>query len=254
MARFETPCQIVSLFIGAAGVAVLIILFLNAEVRHRNSEHAEESVMEDDIDGLGYSFYSNILDRMAEMVNEEEEGTENRRVRRDLSDVVHNELSEALLSEAVSGHKVRNIADKIMMAGEESQLVKTVLDLYCPPQELTFYTCNQTTTTTESPHSYNDSVISFVDNMTRKLSPDQDHSPSEQECMFSSFSVSMVIVMTATVTTIFNICVGKIIQNITWSQGDKLSDQLLFEEDEMLRQKPIVKDDVNVILSPYENI
>ena len=41
MARFETPCQVISLFVTAAAVAVVLILFLNAEVRHRDHEKTE---------------------------------------------------------------------------------------------------------------------------------------------------------------------------------------------------------------------
>ena len=35
MARFESPCQIASLFLTAGVVAVVLILLINAEVKHR---------------------------------------------------------------------------------------------------------------------------------------------------------------------------------------------------------------------------
>ena len=68
MARFETPCQVVSLFVTAAAVAVVLILFLNAEVRHRNTEKdvKEEAMVEDEVSAGGsLNFYNNLLSRVA---------------------------------------------------------------------------------------------------------------------------------------------------------------------------------------------
>ena len=68
MARFETPCQVVSLFVTAAAVAVVLILFLNAEVRHRNTEKdvKEEAIVEDEVSAGGsLNFYNNLLNRVA---------------------------------------------------------------------------------------------------------------------------------------------------------------------------------------------
>ena len=69
MARFETPCQVVSLFVTAAAVAVILILFLNAEVRHRNQEKdvvKEAAMVEDEVSTRGsINFYNNLLNRVA---------------------------------------------------------------------------------------------------------------------------------------------------------------------------------------------
>ena len=69
MARFETPCQVVSLFVTAAAVAVVLILFLNAEVRHRNNEKdvtEEQAMVEDEVSAGGsLNFYNNLLNRVA---------------------------------------------------------------------------------------------------------------------------------------------------------------------------------------------
>ena len=69
MARFETPCQVVSLFVTAAAVAVILILFLNAEVRHRNNEKdvaKEAAMVEDEVSTRGsINFYNNLLNRVA---------------------------------------------------------------------------------------------------------------------------------------------------------------------------------------------
>ena len=72
MARFETPCQVVSLFVTAAAVAVILILFLNAEVRHRNNEQdvvKEAALVEDEVSAGGsLTFYNNLLNRVANQV------------------------------------------------------------------------------------------------------------------------------------------------------------------------------------------
>ena len=67
MAKFETPCQIVSLFVGAGVVAVLIIMFLNAEVRHRDIENemSDAPVNIEDETGEELNFYHSILNRIS---------------------------------------------------------------------------------------------------------------------------------------------------------------------------------------------
>ena len=67
MAKFETPCQIVILFAGAGVVAVLLIMFLNAEVRHRDIEEETSTPVniEDDTSVDELNFYHNILDRIS---------------------------------------------------------------------------------------------------------------------------------------------------------------------------------------------
>ena len=35
MGRFESPCQVISLFLSAGVVAVILILLINLEVKHR---------------------------------------------------------------------------------------------------------------------------------------------------------------------------------------------------------------------------
>ena len=48
MARFESPCQIVSLFLTATLIAVLLIFLINAEVKHRE----EKENISDNDDGV----------------------------------------------------------------------------------------------------------------------------------------------------------------------------------------------------------
>ena len=67
MAKFETPCQIVILFAGAGVVAVLLIMFLNAEVRHRDIEEETSTPVniEDDTSVEELNFYHSILNRIS---------------------------------------------------------------------------------------------------------------------------------------------------------------------------------------------
>ena len=52
------------MFMTAAAVAVILILFLNAEVRHRDLE--QDVMVEDEVSAGGsLHFYNNLLDRVA---------------------------------------------------------------------------------------------------------------------------------------------------------------------------------------------
>ena len=154
MARFESPCQIVSLFLTATLVAVLLIFLINAEVKHREEK---ESVSDTDDgvtvtaslrevakkvlavfgwdkpeDELEILYYYNIRKPSSSDGDE----IQNRR-RRSIDDDVDlltgkdeettleedsQRLSESLLTSAANGHKVRNIKQKIQQIGENSQL------------------------------------------------------------------------------------------------------------------------------------
>ena len=52
------------MFVTAAAVAVVLILFLNAEVRHRDLE--QDATVEEEVSAGGsLHFYNNLLDRVA---------------------------------------------------------------------------------------------------------------------------------------------------------------------------------------------
>ena len=57
------------MFVTAAAVAVVLILFLNAEVKHRNNEKdvmEEQAMVEDEVSAGGsLNFYNNLLNRVA---------------------------------------------------------------------------------------------------------------------------------------------------------------------------------------------
>ena len=57
------------MFVTAAAVAVILILFLNAEVRHRKNENdvaKEAAMVEDEVStGGSINFYNNLLNRVA---------------------------------------------------------------------------------------------------------------------------------------------------------------------------------------------
>ena len=49
------------------------------------------------------------------------------------------DLSSALLSSSLTGHKIRHIEEKLSMLDEDSQLVAAVLDIFCTKKETVMY-------------------------------------------------------------------------------------------------------------------
>jgi len=143
MARFETSGQILSLFAGAAAVAVLLILLLNVEVHKR--EVGEEKL--ELVTPVAAEEQEGLLHRITKYFRSLQ-NTSHRREKRSLSedDGVNNqtsdqhELEEALLGTQNAGHKIRHLGEKIHELGRDSDLVKTVLKLYCPPKEVYYMT------------------------------------------------------------------------------------------------------------------
>ena len=56
MARFESPCQVISLFLSAGVVAVILILLINIEVKHRQ----ERQAWTENDDGVGLTVTAGI--------------------------------------------------------------------------------------------------------------------------------------------------------------------------------------------------
>ena len=59
MARFESPCQVISLFLSAGLVAVLLIFLINIEVKHRQ-ETQEKQILAENDDGVGVTLTAGI--------------------------------------------------------------------------------------------------------------------------------------------------------------------------------------------------
>ena len=59
MARFESPCQVISLFLSAGLVAVLLIFLINIEVKHRQ-ETQEKQILAENDDGVGLTLTAGI--------------------------------------------------------------------------------------------------------------------------------------------------------------------------------------------------
>ena len=128
MARFESPGQVISLFLSAGVVAVILILLINLEVKHRE----EKEIVDGTEDGVGLTATAGIRSlagKVMEMFGRKH--SDNRRRKREVTDEETEEtsdqansqlFSEALLTAAASGHKVRNIRQKIEDIGENSQL------------------------------------------------------------------------------------------------------------------------------------
>ena len=128
MARFESPGQVISLFLSAGVVAVILILLINLEVKHREEKEIVGGT-EDSVGLTATAGIRSLAGKVMEMFGREH--SDNRRRKREVtyeeteetSDQANSQLfSEALLSAAASGHKVRNIRQKIEDIGENSQL------------------------------------------------------------------------------------------------------------------------------------
>jgi len=289
MAKFETPGQIVSLFVGAAGVAFLMILFLNAEVRHRRIEEDKEDVdvvIEDTASISHMNFYRSLLDRMSRQfrnsfgsgsnVIEETTDSETVHVRNkrdtnanDIEEKItdnddyqthyYQSLTESLITSTLSDHKIRNIKDKLLMIGEDSQLVQAVLDLYCDSETVTYYMCyqpnndtmeNTTTTTTTSeqpPKNYSESVTNYVETMAKKLSSEEIRSSNIDQGICDYHGI---VYLTATITTIVNLILFFIF-SMCRRPFKKNHWVKLIEEDKC---DPILKNLTENISSPYEDI
>ena len=59
MARFESPCQVISLFLSAGVVAVILILLINVEVKH-TQESQERQILAENDDGVGLTVTAGI--------------------------------------------------------------------------------------------------------------------------------------------------------------------------------------------------
>ena len=59
MARFESPWQVISLFLSAGVVAVILILLINVEVKH-SQESQERRILTENDDGVGLTVTAGI--------------------------------------------------------------------------------------------------------------------------------------------------------------------------------------------------
>ena len=229
MARFETPCQIASLFTGAALVAVLIIIFLNAEVRHRSQDHDHESVemvSGDSLDNLNHSFYDGLLQKMSQQMRSAL--SEHGRSKRE--------------AEQHSEHRIRHLEQKILSLENNSQFQDFIINEFCPVLKVTDEESDEELT---SSANYSDSVISFVDSMTKKLAPEEKNTPDTSVCELPRYRLILIVSMTVTVTTIFNILIFSCIKHASMQRRQK----------RLINEAVDVKNnEVNVIVSPYDNI
>jgi len=296
MARFETTGQIVTLFVGAGCVGLLLIVLLTAEANKREAvlENRSDDVVTEAGDMSGLAGIKYIWGKMQSSVryltgSEQGQGggeRSNRRKREasddyysnhviegEYDDVVESlevestseqepavtkkpvinslptehvkavashhtlgsELSSALLSTALSGHKIRHIEEKISMLGEDSQLVQAVLRLYCSKDETVLYVMcmkegNNKSSTTESDtdvtdhdvdngksktvelvsmnstenhtKNYTESLHSYVNVMRNRMSPQFSNS-LHSSGICSSFTEFIVVVILTSFVNFF---------------------------------------------------
>jgi len=246
MAKFETTGQIVTLFLGAACVGVLLIVLLTAEASKRQAalDRSDEIVVtetEDISELTGIKYIWNKMKSSVRYITHPDETPEterkNRRKREvspdyysnhviegEYDDVVENldientsehqpmltekpslskkshssmpsDLGSALLSTALSGHKIRHIEEKISMLGEDSQLVQAVLDMFCTKDETVLYViCMQTGNSTEKSTDTTEEDTDHLDNVnntngTVARNPTAEHSKNYTESLHSYVNV-----------------------------------------------------------------
>jgi hypothetical protein len=121
MGKFETKGQIASLFLGAAGVAIILILLVNAEARKRGLllEEEEKEVISD-----------NTMKRGLYEKHFERTGRRKRSIANDNQAYELPSISENILEEALDGNKIRHIEDKVRYLGKDNYLVKAILQVY----------------------------------------------------------------------------------------------------------------------------
>lgn len=162
MAQYETRGQILLLFLGAALVSAAVIFLLRIEAKARYGDGDEDSTASDRSatlintaeDKSVWAKLSQLSARMRGMVVGSEEGRQKRRKRsteyesgetsypyftwnesnNDLgyaTSKIPSQLEESLLTEALSGHKIRNLEEKISELDPDGQVVKGITDYFC---------------------------------------------------------------------------------------------------------------------------
>jgi len=323
MARFETPCQIVSLFVGAGMAAILIIMFLNAEVKKRNNEDLQLDVpdvrlssdiinIEDDHSVSGLKFYQKVLNRITSSFWSSNDQNENAKVRkkRDTSDsdyyssfVIEGEfednfqqqnyeenekmyrsledteiadisytnslqLSEAIMSSSIVGHKIRNIKEKLSSIGPNSQLVKAVLDLYCDSETVTYFMCYNTTSedtktnvalpaeNIKNAKNYSESVMKFAEAFRSRNSVNETPSMNYDDgiCDFHGvviLTTSVTVVVTSLANLMLFLLMKVLCDNSTKKLRDEMDKNLISDDAEAEDiNYPIIKNGC----SPYDCI
>jgi len=313
MARFETTGQIVTLFLGAACVGLLMIVLLTAEANKREASlnRSDDVVTEtgdmSSMTGIKY-IWSKLKSSVRYLSGSEQGGEGNKRRKREASedyysshviegeydDVLESlevettselkpqgtekptikshtslgsELSSALLSTALSGHKIRHIEEKIAMLGQDSQLVQAVLKLFCNKDETVLYVmCMQEgysknssaeigidgnatkhddgehevkfasmNTTSNHTKNYTESLQSYVNVMRNRLAPQVTNS-AHSSGICSSFTEFIVVVILTSFANFFIFVLISLYCRISRKAFDghlAESSKLMDEEDEL---------------------
>eukprot|EP00092_Neocalanus_flemingeri_P006595 GFUD01007110.1.p1 GENE.GFUD01007110.1~~GFUD01007110.1.p1 ORF type:complete len:351 (+),score=105.56 GFUD01007110.1:196-1248(+) len=309
MGKFETRGQIVSLFVGAACVGVLLIVLLTAEANKRQDalNRSDKIIISEagdmsELTGIRY-FWSQMKNSIRSLTKSDKDAETGRKLRRkrevspdyysnhiiegeyddilesiDTEDTTEHKnlltekpfvdkkslpsvtanLGSALLSSALTGHKIRHIEEKLSMLGQDSQLVKAVLDMFCTKEETVLYVmCMSTANTTEQENTteadtvhddkknetevlgtnktaehtknYADDLSNYVNVMRNRLAPQSSNSVIAGDSC-SSFTEFIIVVILTSFANFF----GFVLISLFCRIPKKIDDTSLTESNEHL--------------------
>ncbi len=150
MARYETRSQILGLFLGAALISVVVIVGLRAEARKRfvsevQPEEVQVTVEDSHVAQSKFNmlhFLSDVKQKIRGVFGAERKKrstTTSSPTSETAPPKSNSALSESLLGEALAGHEIRNLEEKLdALQGDEDgdggQIVQGILARFCEPK------------------------------------------------------------------------------------------------------------------------
>jgi len=139
MGKFETKGQVAGLFLGAAGVAFILILLVNAEARKRGllleEIEIDQSVQIDNpikrsISESSEGTLRKITEYVRSFYSEHFEKTRRKRSIEDDEVNERNKIGDSILDETLHKNKIRHIDEKVRYLGKKNYLVQSILRVY----------------------------------------------------------------------------------------------------------------------------
>jgi len=178
------------------------------------------------------------------------------------------QLSEAIMSSSIVGHKIRNIKEKLSSIGPNSQLVKAVLDLYCDSETVTYFMCYNTTSedtktnvalpaeNIKNAKNYSESVMKFAEAFRSRNSVNETPSMNYDDgiCDFHGvviLTTSVTVVVTSLANLMLFLLMKVLCDNSTKKLRDEMDKNLISDDAEAEDiNYPIIKNGC----SPYDCI